>query len=150
MLPVFLGKSEMTRRDLKSDYDYSRGYNLIDKTSLMEAAKIMKEAQVVLGIDNGLLHLASMTDATILYGFTMVGPEHRRISRPFGDTYELYGNKETLPCLFCQEKVRFFLGHNFKDCIYKEHTPACVRALNIESWVSTIEMALKDKNVTTN
>jgi len=141
--PVFLGKSEMIKRKIKMTHDLSKGINLLDKTSLLEAAKIMKHAEMVIGIDNGLLHLAGMTDATILYGYTIAGPEQRRIPRKHGLTYELYAEKSQVPCIFCQERVRYFLTHNFKYCIYGEKTPTCVRMLNAASWVATINQAIK-------
>lgn len=144
--PVHLGTSSMEYRELqpKMDeaYDFSKGVNLIDKTSLLEAALIMSDARMVIGIDNGLLHLAALTDVTILYGYTMAGPRTRQVRRPHGHTIELYADKEKLPCLFCQENVRFFMDHHFTNCIYKEHVPACVKALNVESWNANIDAAL--------
>lgn len=146
--PVFLGKLGMDGRHGSIDpkYDLTRGLNLIDKTSLLEAAFVLDQAEMVIGIDNGLLHLAAMTPATILYGFTMVGPEHRRIYRKHGWTVELYPDKEKLPCLFCQERVRYFFAHNFENCIYQENTPQCVQALNKESWIANIDMVIKEQN----
>lgn len=148
LTPVFLGKTGMERRSGSIDekYDLSRGLDLINKTSLLEAAQIMDHAQMVIGIDNGLLHLAGCTSATILYGYTMVGPTHRRINRRHGWTVELYGDKAQLPCLFCQEKVRFFLHHDFRTCVYQENTPQCVKMLNKESWIANIDMVVKEDN----
>jgi len=56
--PVFLGKTSMDKRDIKVDerMDFSKGVNFIDKTSLMDAAFIMKNSEMVIGVDNGLLH----------------------------------------------------------------------------------------------
>lgn len=148
--PVHLGTESMNggKRaiDIDSDYDRTLGIDLVGKTSIIEAAKIMEDAAMVIGIDNGLLHLAAMTDTTILYGFTMVGPNHRRITRKYGQTFELYGDKEKLPCLFCQENVRFFFGHNFEECIYKLNVPDCVKMLNLESWTKTIDLAMGEGN----
>lgn len=142
--PIHLGKTDMAQRDLKlnPEYDLSKGINLLDSTSLLEAARIMKESLMVIGIDNGLLHLAGMTDATILYGYTIAGPRQRQIRRRSGHLVEMYADKEKLPCLFCQEHTRFFLNHDFRNCIYKENTPQCVRDLNIESYRATIDQVL--------
>jgi ADP-heptose:LPS heptosyltransferase len=145
-LPVFLGKTDLGKRDIKiSDgVDFSKVVDLTNRTDLLMAAKVMKFSDMVLGIDNGLLHLAGMTDATILYGYTIAGPNQRRIPRPYGRTYELFGDKEILKCLFCQEKMRFHLNHSFTECMYKENVPMCVKALNSESWISTIDLALEE------
>jgi ADP-heptose:LPS heptosyltransferase len=146
--PVHLGVTEMDHRTnfgINNKYDLSKGINLIDKTSLMTAALIMEEAEMVIGIDNGLLHLAALTPATILYGFTVASPQKRQVRRRYGHTVEMYADKEKLPCLFCQDNVRFFIDHHFTNCIYKENEPACVKALNAESWNATIDMVLGEK-----
>lgn len=146
--PVYLGTQTMnhgTRKiDIDDRYDLSKGVNLIGQTYLLDAAKIMEKARMVIGIDNGLLHLAGMTDATILYGYTIAGPKHRQIRRRYGHTVELYGSKEKLPCLFCQENMRFFLGHHFTECMYKEYEPSCVKELNLQSWIATIDQVLNE------
>lgn len=145
--PVFLGDAKMKGRTIIFDerYDLSLGINLIGKTTLLKAARIMKDAKAVIGIDNGLLHLAAMTDVPIVYGFTMTGPTQRRINRIAGSTVEIYANKKDVPCLFCQEHVRFFVDHHFTNCIYKENEPKCVKALNAESWLINLEPILKGK-----
>lgn len=150
IVPVHLGTTSMEYRAIQpkmdEGYDFEKGVNLIDKTSLLEAVRVMADAEMVIGIDNGLLHLAGMTDTTILFGFTMAGPNQRRINRRFGHTIELYADKEKLPCLFCQENVRFFIDHDFSNCIYKEKVPACITALNIESWKASIDQALEESS----
>ena len=145
--PVYIGKEEMKGRHLGLDprLDLTKGINLLNKTTLLEAAKIMRDSQMVIGIDNGLLHLAATTDATILYGYTIAGPAQRRPYRRHGHLYELYADKEKLKCLFCQETTKFINGHNFEDCLYKENEPQCITALNSESWIATIDLALKEK-----
>lgn len=143
IVPVFLGDKHMAGRDVRTeDYDLSKGINLLGKTTLLEAAKIMKKSEMVMGVDNGLLHLAAMTDATILYGYTIAGPETRRVYRKSGHTYELYGSKKDIPCLFCQENIRF-IGKNFSECLYQEVEPECVKALNAASFNATIDMHLE-------
>lgn len=145
--PVFLGKTGMTERNQSVDpgYDLTKGINLLNETDLLEAAVILDQSNFVLGIDTGLLHLAAMTPATILYGFTIAGPATRRVFRRFGHTAELYGDKEKLPCLFCQEHVRGFFNHHFTNCVYGEHVPQCVKMLNLQSWIATIDDVLNNK-----
>lgn len=147
--PVFLGKTDMGKDrvvGVHPQYDLSKGLNLMDQTTLLQAAKIIQGSKFILGIDNGLLHLAGMTDATIMYGYTIAGPDQRRIERPKGHLIEFYPDKEKLPCLFCQERVRFFLDHHFTNCLYKETTPACVQMLNAESWIAAIDQITGELN----
>ena len=144
--PVFLGDAKMVGRKIEFDerYDLSLGVNLIGRTSLLEAAKIMQNSKCVIGIDNGLLHLAGMTDATIIFGYTVAGPNQRQIPRIYGHTIELFADKKELPCLFCQESVRFFMDHHFTNCIYKENEPKCIKALNAESFCAAITSVIKE------
>jgi ADP-heptose:LPS heptosyltransferase len=148
IIPVHLGVTEMDggirKIEMNEGYDFSKGIDLRNKTSVIEAAKTMDCAEMVIGIDNGLLHLASMTKTTVIFGYTMVGPRHRRPNRWMGRIYELHADKEKLPCLFCQEKMRFFFDHHFTNCIYKENEPQCVKAINKESFIATIDLAIKE------
>lgn len=151
VIPVHLGRTEMADRThgpkFNTGYDLTKGINLIDRTSLLEAAKIMSLSEMVLGIDNGLLHLAGTTDAAIIFGYTMAGPVQRRIYRKHGHTMELYPDKSELACFSCQEHVRFFSMHNFTNCIYKEEVPLCVRILTRDSWTAGIDQILDERRV---
>lgn len=147
--PVHLGTTQLEHRPqgprFDAKYDLTKGENLVDRTTLLEAAKIISQSDMVLGIDNGLLHLAGTTDAAIIFGFTMAGPNQRRIYRKHGHTMELYPDKKELACFSCQEHVRFFHDHNFTNCIYKENVPACTKILTKESWIAGIDMILSER-----
>lgn len=149
--PVFLGNNKEDPRRLKvsfeEDYDFTGGINLLNKTTLLEAAKIMQYSHAVIGIDNGLLHLAAMTSAPIVFGYTIAGPLQRRPARKFqSPIVELYCEPEELPCTFCQERVRFFYDHDFQSCIYGDYE--CLKKLNAESFNSAIDMILKESGLT--
>ena len=149
--PVFLGSSTQDKKRLyvtfNKDYDLKGGINLLNKTTLHEAAKIMQYSHAVVGIDNGLLHLAAMTSAPIVFGYTIAGPNQRRPTRRFkAPIVELYCEPEEMPCTFCQERVRFFYDHDFQSCIYKDY--ACLKKLNAESFISAIDMVLKESGLT--
>lgn len=142
--PVFLGKRVMDdgKRKIKMDenYDISGGIDLVDKTSLLEAAAIMSKAGCVVGLDNGLLHLAAMTDVPIVFAYTIAGPSQRRPYRKDAKLVELYVPYHELPCTFCQERVRFFMDHNFESCIYKDYK--CIEMLSADFYNEGIDMAL--------
>lgn len=131
LVPVFLGKSQITERVVAKFPDgckYELGLDLRDKTSPMEAAWIMKHALCVLGLDNGLIHVAACTDATIIAGFGSVHPDQRRPKRP---TYPDYNTKkrwheitltsQELECIHCQTNMKCMIAHNFKKCLYGDN-----------------------------
>lgn len=145
--PLFLGTSAMDKGrrviSYEEGYDLTQGLNLIDKTSTLQAAKIMSEAEMVIGVDNGLLHLAAMTEAPIVFAYTIVGPAHRRPLRKKGIIVEIFNKPEELPCTFCQEKVRFFWDHDFENCIYKDYK--CLDLLSGDNFIAAINMVLENR-----
>lgn len=80
--PVFMGKKEsltgidgLVVKSMESGADYSKGVNLMDKTSMLEAAAVIAKAKAWVGMDGGLMHLAGCTSTPIICGFTLVEPE---------------------------------------------------------------------------
>ena len=131
LIPVFLGKTDTTpahRINYPDGYDYTNAVNLIDKTTLLEAAKIMAFARVVIGLDNGLLHLAATTDVPVVFGYTIAAPKHRNPRRKQGITYNIHPDPQTLPCTFCQSNMRFINSHDFAHCVY--HDLKCIDELS--------------------
>lgn len=120
--------------------DYSQGLDLIDKTNLLEAAKIMHLSQAVLGVDNGLLHLAGCTDVKIIGGFTTVSPEIRMPVRNniLGWNYYPVTPDQDLSCKFCQQKTNFLYGHDYKNCIYKN--PVCTDQMTADKFLKALEI----------
>lgn len=127
LTPVFMGKSEMltgNNSNVKTKWndgtDYSTGVDLRDKTNLMQAAAIMSRAAVVIGHDNGLLHLAGCTDVPIVFGYNLASPEHRQPRRAIGKVYNVELKRGELACNFCQSNTNFVIGYNFRECFYKD------------------------------
>lgn len=139
--PVFLGNKNF--RDvpvnIEADYDFSGGIDLVGKTSLLEAAKVMANAKLVLGIDNGLLHLAGTTDVPLLIGYTICSPQHSQPRRATGIILNIHADPKELSCLFCQGQMRMMFNHDFKDCLYKDN--ACTN-MSSQSWIGAIEKIL--------
>ena len=119
---VFLGKEEL---DPEVNYkgrsvegvDYTKGIDLRNQTTLMEAAKIMNDSELTLGLDNGLLHLASCTDTNVLWAFNTVDPTLRLVKRPTdkGETLVITPPKDKLNCTFCQSNMMFMIDHDFRQ-----------------------------------
>lgn len=124
--------------------DYSNGINLIDKTDLFEAHAIMANSAAVMGLDNGLIHLAAMSKAKIVAGFTTVDPLHRLPYRDdvMGkDCFVVYPTKEELGCIGCQSNMNFPpLNHDFKNCFYKDYK--CLSLMTADKWIEQLEKAL--------
>lgn len=143
ILPVYLGASSVGKRNISfdPDYDFSYGLNLIDQTTMWEAAKIINDSEMIIGLDNGLLHLAGMTKAPIIFGYNIASPEHRRPRRSFGEIIDIYPDKKELPCTFCQSEMRFVKQHNFRWCLYKDD--ACLDILGRpEEWIKAVDKIL--------
>lgn len=147
--PVYLGK-KATYADKnntiegKFEADYSKGIDLIDKTNLFEAHAIIANAQFVLGIDNGLLHLASMSDVPVIWGFTSVLPEHRlpyRNNRIGDNAWVVQPTEEELACIGCQSKMNFAdPNHHFTTCAYGDYK--CIELMTSDKWIYQIEKLL--------
>lgn len=150
LTPVFLGKSVVTTgnaTNIHTSYDskvrFDLGIDLRNKTTLMQAASIMSRAAVVIGHDNGLLHLAGCTTAPIVFGYNLASPQHREPKRPVGKTYNVVLTQEELACNFCQSKINFLIGYNFRNCLYGDLK--CMDLLfenKAERWRVQIDAAL--------
>jgi hypothetical protein len=150
--PVFLGKSLVTtgnqsniHTQFNGEIKYGLGVNLIDKTTMSQAAAIMSKAAVVIGHDNGLLHLAGCTDVPIVFGYNLASPQHRRPIRPIDKIYDVYLDKSELACGFCQSNGNFLIGFNFRHCMYND-----LRCMDMlfedrgRRWKAKIDLALKE------
>lgn len=147
--PVFLGQkitktgaAHTIQGNFSQEIDYSVGINLVDQTSLLEAAFIMHNSAAVIGVDNGLLHLAGCTQAPIVGGFTTVSPELRMPVRRniLGWNYYPITPDDSLGCRFCQVKTNFLYGHDYKNCIYSDNL--CTKQMTAEKFISRLEWIL--------
>lgn len=147
--PVFLGQTQtqtgsrhVIQGTFKEDINYDKGINLINKTSLLEAAKIMHYSQAVIGVDCGLLHIAGCTDTNIVAGFTTVSPSLRAPVRNNILGYKFYPviPEESLACKFCQSNTNFLYGHDYKECIYDDYL--CVNQLTADKFIEQLEKLL--------
>lgn len=133
LIPVFLGSNALhnIKETIPVKYaegcDYGEGIDLRDKTNLMEAAWVMKNAKAVIGLDNGLIQLASCTDASIVCAYNIVHPRDRRPNRKAGKWREIFLTTEELPCTGCQSTMPIMVPHSFKACLH--HDLRCIDLL---------------------
>lgn len=122
LTPVWLGKRNMTKEHgaiFPEGTDYSKGLDLRDQTTTLEAAAIMQHAACTLGLDNGLLHLAACVPSDIIFGYNIAAPSQRRpIRRLAGRIRDLTLAPEELACNFCQTRMKQQNLINFKNCFY--------------------------------
>lgn len=145
--PIVLGKTELSK-DLKTnfptDFPYDQCKDLRDKTSLIEAAFIMKHAAATLGLDNGLIQIASCTDATIIAAYNITEPWQRVPNRRSGKFIALSLTQEDLDCANCQTNLkRFHPAHSFTTCL--TGTRACIDILfqnSGERWKTVLDQIL--------
>lgn len=152
LTPVFLGKGTVVTGNPKNihtewsdEVNYGLGVDLRDKTTLMQAAAIMSRAAVVIGHDNGLLHLAGCTGAPIVFGYNLASPEHREPLRKAGRTYNVTLTYAELACNHCQSRLNFMIGYNFRECFYKDLK--CIDMLfenDGARWKTQIDRALSE------
>lgn len=136
------GSSHIIQGVFDENIDFSIGLNLIDKTSLLEAAKIMGNAKAVIGVDNGLLHVAGCTDVAIVGGFTTVEPDIRMPVRhsELGWNYFPVVPDISLACSYCQSQTNFLYGHDYKTCMYKDNL--CTYQMTAEKFIKELEKIL--------
>ncbi len=128
--------------DFPEDIDYSKGMDLVDKTSLLEAGKIIANSKCLIGIDCGLMHVAGCTSTKIVGGFTSVDPKLRNPYRDgiLGkDCYNIVP-PDSEPEKFFQSRMDFFYGHDFKFSYFKNDN--LVNSLTAEMFIEQLEKVL--------
>lgn len=149
---VFLGKPENIFKEthtpsvslFRAEIDYSQGVNLIDKTDVLEAAGIMNKAACVVGVDNGLIHVAATTKTPIVAGYTTVHPYYRL---PYREGQKGHACFIVLPdadleCTFCQNQLhrKRLMEFDFRSCIYADYK--CVTQLTSKKFKEAISECL--------
>lgn len=118
--------------------DFSKGTDLTERTSLLEAAKIMDGSRAVIGLDNGLLHLAGGTSATVVAAYTNVLPHHRL---PIRNNVLGFNCHVVTPdpavCCACQSTSNYLPEHDYRECIYQD--TLCNEQLTSEKFIKILE-----------
>ncbi len=121
-----------------SDILKHRFIDLRDGTTLIEALRIMQKAKAVIGLDNGLIHLAHCTRTPVVVGYSTLTPQHRLPSRPEGSTLWL---EPTTECRGCQSKGFFDPDWDYRRC--KKETYECLPTLSAERyWMKLKELGV--------
>lgn len=147
---VFLGKEEtqtgvehVIKGTFNDKIDFSLGLNLINKTNLLETQHIISKSTCLIGLDNGLTHLAGTTDTAVVCGYTSVLPHHREPYRHDAKGWNWFSvtvPKQELSCANCQSNWQFTWEHDFKFCYYKDYK--CVKLLNSTKYIDILAKIL--------
>jgi ADP-heptose:LPS heptosyltransferase len=150
--PILAGKNEaaalngtvlrgFTRLDI--DAQVQKGaISLIDKTTTIQLVSIMDKAKAVIGLDNGLLHLAALCDVPIVYGFSSVEPKTRVPYRhaEYAWNVEVVTPPESLECKYCQSNMNFRYDHDFKFCW--NGTYDCLNQTTSQMYIDALKRAI--------
>jgi Glycosyltransferase family 9 (heptosyltransferase) len=133
--PIFIGKKNPVNNlstVFADDMDFTQGIDLREQTDLLTAGAIMHHSAAVVGMDSGMMHLASCTDAPVLFGYSIAGPDQRAPRRNWSKTYNMFVTKEELSCAQCQSNWKVMLGHTFHRCLYRDNK--CIDMLFIDKF----------------
>lgn len=144
------GGAHVIRGTFSQNIDYSQGVNLVDKTDLLEAAAIMYYATAVVGVDNGLMHVAGTTDVPIVGGFTFITPESKMPYRNNFLGWNCYPvvPDETLKCRFCQTDTNFLYGHDYRKCMFRKEkgmeyrVNLCTKQMTPDKFIKHLDVIL--------
>lgn len=144
LVPVFLGKEQVAPGadgKFAEGIDFSKGINLINQTNLLQSGVALKHAQAVVGLDNGLLHLAACTDVPIVMGLSSLYARHRIPQRhgQIGWNTHIIEPEESLPCRGCQSKINF-VEHDFRFCYFKDYK--CLDQLTADKFLAKLDLCL--------
>lgn len=102
------------------------GLDLRGETALIEAHAWLACCHYVIGVDNGLMHLAGTIEdgPAIIAGYTSIDPHYREIVRN-GAPIVVQRITPSMPGeRFCQSQHNFLFGHDFRDCLYGDNAVA--------------------------
>lgn len=123
--------------------DYTKGINLLDKTTLLEAGKIIAQSKCMIGLDNGLMHLAGCTDVPIIGAYTSVEPHLRLPYRNNELGYNCYTVVPPESCIdrFFQSNIDFLYEVDLRYCYYGDYE--MIKSLPTEDFIKHLENILK-------
>jgi hypothetical protein len=117
--------------------DLNNCIDMIDKTNFPQALRIIYDAKMIIGLDNGLLHLAGLTNTPIVVAYTYADPYYLL---PFRNGIKGENCKVVEPdeaCRYCRTSTFCTYGIQFYDCVLG--TQECTKSLTLEKYIEAIE-----------
>ena len=136
------GLADAIRGNFNTDIQYHKGINLINRTTLLESAAIIAGAKCILGVDNGLGHIAGTTEIPIVTAYTTVNPMHRMPYRHNQLGWNCYNiiPDDSLECRFCKSNWNLVYNHDFRNCYYEDYK--CKDQLYLDKWTKILDNIL--------
>ncbi len=140
---VLLGKTERSevgngtfiRGGLPDGFDRSLAtVDLIDQLTLPQCLDVLDRASAVVGLDNGLLHLAGCTNTPAVWAFTSVLAQHRI---PTGVRTEVV--TPDVACYGCQSRV-CMIRHDFRQCPFGDYL--CIKEITSTKFLQALKKVL--------
>lgn len=128
--------------NFNNEIDYTKGISLVDKTSLLEAGKIIAGSKCIIGLDNGLLHVAGCTDTPIISAYTSVAPHLRLPYRNNQLGWNCYPIVPPETCIdrFFQSNIDFLFDVDLRFCYYGDYE--MIKSLRVEDFIEALEKVL--------
>jgi ADP-heptose:LPS heptosyltransferase len=150
--PVLIGREKKQHHNHGYQYvnkpeniDIDKCVNFLNRDTIPQAAAMFNKAKAVIGVDSGLLHLASMTDTNIIAGYTVIDPEVQpRYRITNSDNIEKNWNYQVVTpecdCKYCGTNSRFVYNMNISKCVLDTYD--CVRQMTAEKFIEKLENIL--------
>lgn len=128
--------------NFNQEIDYTKGINLLNETTLLEAGKIIANSKCIIGLDNGLMHLAGCTEVPIIGAFTSVAPHLRNPYRHNELAWNCYNviPPETCQDRFFQSDIDFVYDVDLRNCYYGDYQ--MTKSLKVEDFITALEKVL--------
>lgn len=133
LTPVLLGSNKTEFSGRTYHLDTEGCIDMRDKTSLHEAVEWIERSLAVIGIDNGLIHLAACTKTPIIVAYSTQIPENRLPVRDEGVIKHFVAKSA---CRGCESWLRFEPTHNFTGCFTK--TFDCVKSFTAQDFIKPL------------
>lgn len=127
-----LSKDKYDLNNIPREIDLDQGLNLIDQTTPLQAASVIASAQMIIGMDSGLMHLAACVDTPAVVGFSIVEPYLRRPA--VACWFPVVPNKD---CRYCQETLHYVADNDVRYCYYKDYK--CLDSLTADKFIQRME-----------
>lgn len=122
----------------KSDYDTSGCITEFMGCNLTTSISICNGAKAVIGVDGGLIYIASLTDTPIIAGYSFVDPDYRA---PYRNSIKGWNFKAVHPrgkCTYCTNSLCAF-GIEFDVACPNQIDFDCIKTLVADDFIFQIE-----------
>jgi len=103
---------------------------------LLDTARLIHKSGAVIGLDNGLIHVAAMTPTPIVVGYSSQLPELRQPMHA-GELRPRTEIVKTDGCNGCEARIRFNETVDFRECYFGDYQ--CISNLNPQLFLDAFD-----------